>query len=86
MQTELCARENADYGDSFNQSMNRGGIQVARIRIEDKLRRIGSLMKSGGEGKVKDEKLEDTFIDLANYAMMTILWIENHKNNNEEKK
>lgn len=68
-------KKNADYGNAFEKSMDEDGILVAKIRIGDKIRRINSLIKNNGEGQVKDEKLEDTYLDLANYCVMTILWI-----------
>lgn len=68
-------KKNADYGNAFEKSMDEDGILVAKIRIGDKIRRINSLIKNGGEGQVKDERLEDTYLDLANYCVMTILWI-----------
>ena len=68
-------KKNADYGNAFEKSMDEDGILVAKIRIGDKIRRINSLIKNGGEGQVKDEKLEDTYLDLANYCVMTVLWI-----------
>lgn len=76
IQTETYRKKNADYGDSFKKSMDEDGILVAKIRIGDKIRRIESLMSKGGEGQVKDERLQDTFLDLANYCVMTILWIK----------
>lgn len=68
-------KKNADYGNAFEKSMDEDGLLVAKIRIGDKIRRINSLIKNNGEGQVKDEKLEDTYLDLANYCVMTILWI-----------
>lgn len=68
-------KKNADYGNAFEKSMDEDGILVAKIRIGDKIRRINSLIKNNGEGQVKDETLEDTYLDLANYCVMTILWI-----------
>jgi hypothetical protein len=76
LQIETYRKKNADYGDSFKKSMDEDGILVAKIRIGDKIRRIESLLKKGGEGQVKDEKLQDTFLDLANYCVMTILWLK----------
>lgn len=76
LQTETYRKKNADYGDSFKQSMDEDGILVAKIRIGDKIRRIESLLKKGGQGLVKDERLQDTFLDLANYCVMTILWLK----------
>lgn len=68
-------KKNSDYGNAFEKSMDEDGILVAKIRIGDKIRRINSLIKNNGEGQVKDERLEDTYLDLANYCVMTILWI-----------
>lgn len=68
-------KKNADYGNAFEKSMDEDGLLVAKIRIGDKIRRINSLIKNGGEGQVKDERLEDTYLDLANYCVMTVLWI-----------
>lgn len=68
-------KKNADYGNAFEKSMDEDGLLVAKIRIGDKIRRINSLIKNNGEGQVKDERLEDTYLDLANYCVMTILWI-----------
>lgn len=72
-------KKNADYGNAFEKSMDEDGILVAKIRIGDKIRRINSLIKNNGEGQVKDERLEDTYLDLANYCVMTILWIRKQK-------
>lgn len=74
-QLETYRKKNADYGNAFEKSMDEDGLLVAKIRIGDKIRRINSLIKNNGEGQVKDERLEDTYLDLANYCVMTILWI-----------
>lgn len=81
IQTETYRKKNADYGGSFKKSMDEDGILVAKIRIGDKIRRIESLLKKGGDAQVKDEKLQDTFLDLANYCVMTILWLKDAMNN-----
>lgn len=44
------------------------------VRMSDKLERLKSLTKA--EAKVKDESKRDTLIDLANYAMMTVLELD----------
>lgn len=74
-QLDTYREKNADYGNAFEKSMDEDGLLVAKIRIGDKIRRINSLIKNNGEGQVKDEKLEDTYLDLANYCVMTVLWI-----------
>ena len=67
----LYERKNADYGDSFGKSFKEYGLTMACIRLEDKLNRIKALSKQ--EAKVSDERIEDTLMDLANYAIMTLV-------------
>lgn len=75
---ELYCRKNRDYGDSFHQTFLEEGFAMARIRLSDKLSRFKSISKSGDQ-QVKDESLRDTLIDLANYAMMTVMEIDRDK-------
>lgn len=75
---DLYARKNADYGDSFGKSYSEYGITVSCIRLEDKLNRLKSLVRSGDQ-KVRDESIRDTLIDLANYALMTIIELDGEK-------
>lgn len=72
---DLYARKNADYGDSFGLSFKEEGLAMARIRLGDKLNRFKTLSRSV-ERKVLDESIRDTLIDLANYAIMTVLEME----------
>ena len=74
---ELYEKKNADYGDSFNISLDKYGIIAALTRISDKFNRIENLILNQNK-KVEDEKVEDTLIDLASYAMMTVLWMKNN--------
>ena len=46
--------------------------------LGDKLARFKSLTKSGVQ-EVKDESIRDTLIDLANYAIMTVLEMDDLK-------
>lgn len=68
-------RKNHDYGDSFHQTFTEEGMAMARIRLGDKLSRFKTLSR-GGVQKVNDESIRDTLIDLANYAIMTVLEME----------
>lgn len=69
---ELYKRKNADYGDSFAQLRKRYPNFVC-MRLFDKLNRLDTLIQPGYEAKVADEKLEDTLMDIANYAIMEIV-------------
>ena len=73
--TDLYARKNRDYGNSFDKSMDKFGLVVAAIRIGDKVNRLQSLVAKRGEAEVKDESLADTFMDLACYSIMTMMWM-----------
>ena len=76
---ELYARKNADYGDSFHKTFMEEGMAMPRIRLGDKFSRFKTLSK-GAEQKVQDESIKDTLLDLANYAIMTVLEIEEKEN------
>ena len=75
---QLYTRKNKDYGNAFKQSYSEFGSIMCAIRINDKLNRFKTLIKQNKE--VKTESIKDTLIDLANYAVMTIIEIEREKN------
>lgn len=73
--------KNHDYGDSFHQTFLEEGMAMARIRLSDKLNRFKNLTKPIFSCdvvaiRVGDETVRDTLMDLANYAIMTIMEIE----------
>lgn len=72
---DLYARKNHDYGDSFHQTFVEEGMAMARIRLGDKFNRFKTLSR-GEDQKVNDESIRDTLIDLANYAIMTVVEME----------
>lgn len=67
--------KNADYGNSFESSLEEYGLIAALIRMDDKMGRLRTLIKS--EAKVKDESILDTLRDLSNYALMASVWVDN---------
>lgn len=69
---ELYAKKNHDYGDSFHQTFIEEGMAMARIRLGDKFNRFKTLSHNQNQ-KVSDESIRDTLLDLANYAIMTVL-------------
>lgn len=83
---ELYYRKNHDYGDSFHETFIEEGFVMPRIRLTDKLNRVKTLTKGAGEivykiddprvRAVYEEKLRDTLLDLANYAIMTIMELD----------
>lgn len=73
----LYERKNHDYGNSFSKSYTEEGMAMARIRLSDKLNRFKALTTDCNTMRVNDESIRDTLIDLANYAIMTIMEIDN---------
>ena len=74
--TETYKKKNADYGNSFENSLDKHGLIAAIVRMDDKMSRLISL-NSKNEQQVMDESLRDTLMDLANYAIMSVMWLDN---------
>ena len=75
----IFEKKNSDYGNSFEESLEKHGLIAAIVRMEDKMGRLNSLTKAGSKQKVSDESLVDTLKDLSNYALMTAVWLEEEK-------
>ena len=71
---ELYDRKNHDYGNSFHTTYEKWGLTMAAIRLGDKLQRFETLIKA--DSHVKDESIKDTLMDLANYAIMTVMELD----------
>ena len=74
---ETYKAKNADYGNSFDKTLNEFGLVAATVRLSDKMDRIKMLTKN--EAKVLDESIEDTLLDLANYSVMALVWLKNRE-------
>lgn len=68
---DMYVRKNKDYGNSFAEQFGEYGLLSLVIRLDDKLRRLKQL--STNEASVKDESVEDTLLDLANYSIMGVM-------------
>lgn len=75
---QMFLKKNRDYGNSFENSLDEWGLLPSVIRIQEKLDRTKTSLKK--ELLVNNESIEDTFLDLANYAIMTVMWLEKQKN------
>lgn len=69
---QVYKAKNHDYGDSFGDTYKKLGIISAVTRLSDKMNRLMSLAVSH-DAQVKNEKIEDTLLDMANYAIMTLI-------------
>ena len=82
---EIIRKKNADYAVDSNPWKNFEmaslvGVSVKRailVRISDKLARISNLIDK--EAAVKDETIEDTLLDLINYAAILKAKIDDEK-------
>lgn len=74
---ELMKRKNADYSkaDPLGNFMVAESLQACSaengiiVRMSDKLSRLVSILSKGTQ-EVKDESVEDTIIDIINYAVL----------------
>ena len=76
----IYEKKNSDYGDSFGKSFIEYGMTMPCIRLEDKLLRLKSLTVNKKDQQVNDESIEDTLLDLANYAIMSLIEMRGNKN------
>ena len=67
---DLYEKKNANYGDSFGQLFDALGPVSGLVPLHNKLDRATSLIKGS---KNSFESLEDTFKDLACYAIMNLI-------------
>ncbi len=74
-------KKNADYGNSFEKSIEKFGLVASAVRLSDKLERFSNLICN--DAQVKDESIEDTLLDMANYAAMTVLYLRKTRKDNE---
>lgn len=71
---ELYINKNHDYGDSVHDTYIKYGFTSFLVRLEDKLNRARAL--SNKEALINDEKINDTLLDMANYAILAVMEIE----------
>lgn len=67
---DLYARKNADYGDSFAKA-RREVPNYTLGKLYDKFSRYMNLSRLGEQNAQVDESLDDTLMDLANYAIVS---------------
>lgn len=71
---DLYAKKNHDYGDSVHDTFLKYGLTSFLVRMEDKLNRARTLSQK--EALVNDEKIRDTLLDLANYAIISVIELD----------
>jgi len=69
---KILLSKHKDYGPKNISNAPGGAMNGLRVRIHDKVARINNIIDSGSN-KPEHEPLEDSFIDLANYAIIALL-------------
>ena len=70
----IYENKQSDYGNSFGESIKEWGMIAAIVRMDDKMRRLKSLVKQ--PALIKSESMKDTLMDLANYCIMSVMEVE----------
>lgn len=73
----LYVTKNRDYGDSMHPLYKEYGLTAFLIMFSIKINRIKSLME---KGSATYESLEDSLLDLANYALISVVELHTDKN------
>lgn len=73
---QLYQRKNHDYGNSFSTIYKKIGMPYALGHILEKTERLATLHESGN---MVNESFRDSLIDLANYAVLTIIELDKQK-------
>ena len=77
--TELYAKKNHDYGNSFDEGCDKIGTGYPLGRLLDKMNRLIACMGKEDEMQI-NESIEDTLTDLACYSVMTLSYLRRNKN------
>ena len=64
------ARKNSDYGDAAYKGYKKYGDYYFLVQLNNKLSRLESLTIGDHVQQVMDESIDDTLMDMANYAIM----------------
>lgn len=66
----LLRKKNTDYNKATDalSGFRKFGVHGILVRLEDKLGRVANLLNK--EAQVKDESVDDTLLDIANYAFL----------------
>lgn len=68
---ELACSKQSDYGPS---NITGCGLAGVVVRMNDKMERLKKLVLKDGEAQ--NESLEDTFMDMANYGIIGLMFMD----------
>ena len=75
---ETYKKKNADYGNSFSETIQEFGFIPAVARINDKVKRMKNIVK-GQKMNIESESLRDALLDTSVYCVLTIMELDNQK-------
>ena len=75
---DTFSKKNSDYGNAFEEILDDFGASYAVGRLKEKHKRLTKLITSNKQ-EVEDESIEDTLLDMANYAVLTTMWLQKQK-------
>ena len=85
-------KKNHDYGSSVKKNYDKfesygknEGLKYVFGRIAEKHDRLENLIYGDHTNQVTDEPIEDTLLDMANYAILAAVSIQEHSNQEERK-
>ena len=85
---ETFLKKNYDYGSSVKKNYDKfeaygknEGLKYVFGRIAEKHDRLENLIYGDHANQVTDESIEDTLLDMANYAILAAVSIQEHKTN-----
>ena len=81
IQYDLFCKKQHDYGPGNiavgTQLLTEGEIKLSLtglwFRMNDKIQRLKNMLMNGRESAVKDEPIEDSFMDVSNYGIMAMI-------------
>lgn len=83
---ETFLKKNHDYGSSVKKNYDKfeaygknEGLKYVFGRIAEKHDRLENLIYGAHTNQVTDESVEDTLLDMANYAILAAVSIQEHK-------
>ena len=71
---DLLVQKHDDYGSTNISDAPGGALNGLSVRLHDKVARLNNLLSN--HKKPKNETIEDTFIDILNYAIIALLVLD----------
>jgi hypothetical protein len=70
---DIMARKNHDYSASGGDNISALGVKGVFVRMWDKIHRLRNIVWEDRDAQVLNETLDDTLVDIANYAIIALL-------------